>query len=230
MNNYRAVFFDFGDTLAFDSLPIPEGLANLFRNMGLETSPDEVQQARRAVHENGLHSRDYPTSVLMDDFFRNYFAGILKELGFRGDIDKAAERALKEWRFYAGVYLSPEVHKVLSSLQKGGYILGVISNISCRLPEYLEQLGIASYFDFAIASDVFGTSKPDPRIFEEALRLADTSASQAIHIGDSYEADVVGARNVGITPVLIDRKDQHPEADCRRINNLMMLLEMLEES
>lgn len=85
---------------------------------------------------------------------------------------------------------------------------------------------IASYFDFAIASDVFGASKPDPGIFEEALRIANVSASQAIHVGDSYEADVVGARNIGITPVLIDRENLHPAADCHRINNLLLLLDI----
>ena len=47
MNHYRAVFFDFGDTLAYDCPSIPEGLARIFRNMGLETTTDEVQQARR---------------------------------------------------------------------------------------------------------------------------------------------------------------------------------------
>ena len=49
MSNYQAVFFDFGDTLIFDHPSIPEGLARFFRNLGLETTTDEVQQARRAV-------------------------------------------------------------------------------------------------------------------------------------------------------------------------------------
>ena len=114
---------------------------------------------------------------------------------------------------------------VLGTLQDRGYILGVISNCSCRLPEFLKQLGVAQCFDFAIASDVFGASKPDQRIFDEALRRANVSASQAIHVGDSYEADVVWARNVGITPVLIDRENQHPTADCYCINNLLLLLD-----
>ena len=98
------------------------------------------------------------------------------------------------------------------------------------MPELLKQLGIAPYFDFAIASDVFGVSKPDSRIFEEALRRADVDASQALHVGDSYDADVVGAKNAGITPILIDREDQHRTVDCHRINNLLLLLEMLEKA
>ena len=227
MNDYRAVFFDFGGTLGFDYPSIPEGLAYLFQNLGIETTAAEVQQARRAVHENGLHSRDYPTSDQMDIYFRRFFSGILEELGFDGNVDEVVEKTQEQWRCYTGLYVFPEVHKILSELQNREYIVGIISNISCRLPRLLEQLGIASYFDFAIASDVFGASKPDPRIFEEALKRANVGASQAIHVGDSYEADVVGARAVGITPVLIDREDQYPTADCHRINNLLMLLEIL---
>jgi len=230
MDNYRAVFFDFGGTLAFDYSSIPEGLARLFRNLGLDTTTDEVEQARRAIHQRGLHTRDYPTPAQMEDYFLKFFGGLLKELGFRGDVDKAARKTKEEWRCYSGLYLFPEVQHVLRSLKERGYTVGIISNISCRLPQMLEQLGIASYLDFAIASDVFGVSKPDSRIFEEALKRANVSASQAIHVGDSYGADVVGARNVGITPVLIDREGIQQTTDCCCINNLLLLLEMLDEA
>jgi putative hydrolase of the HAD superfamily len=229
LSNYRAVFFDFGGTLAFDCPSIPEGLARIFRNLGLETTADEVERARHVVHQNGLHSRDYPTVARMEDYFLRFFSEILKNLSFGGDVDKTAKIIREEWRYYSGLYLFPEVQHVLCCLKDRGYTVGVISNISCQLPKLLEQLGIASHLDFAIASDVFGVSKPDPRIFEEALRRANVGASQAIHVGDSYDADVVGARNADITPILIDREDQHLTADCQRINNLLLLLEMLEE-
>jgi HAD superfamily hydrolase (TIGR01549 family) len=202
----------------------------MFKNLGLETTADEVEQARRAVHQSGLHSRDYPTPTRMEDYFLHFCSGILERLGFIGDVDKTAKIVQKEWRYYSGLYLFPEVQRVLGSLQDRGYTLGIISNISCRLPELLKQLGIAPYFDFAIASDVFGVSKPDSRIFEEALRRGNVDASRAIHVGDSYEADVVGARNAGITPILIDREGQHRTVDCHRINNLLLLLKMLEEA
>jgi putative hydrolase of the HAD superfamily len=122
--------------------------------------------------------------------------------------------------------LYPEVPYVLSTLKARGHAVGIISNISCMLPAYLEQLGISGHLDFAIASASFGASKPHPSIFEEALRLAMVPAEKAMHVGDSYEADIVGARAVGITPVLIDRDDTSPHADCRRINNLCSLLEL----
>ena len=50
MNNYRAVFFDFGDTLAFDSLPIPEGLANLFRNSATHAGKNPIVGVSCSMH------------------------------------------------------------------------------------------------------------------------------------------------------------------------------------
>lgn len=230
MNGYKAIFFDFGGTLAFDYPPIPEGLACICRNLGLEITADEVERARRAVHQSGLRTKSYPTPARMEDYFLRFYRALLLELDFGGDVEEAAKKIRREWRYYSGLYLFPEVQQVLCSLQDRNYTIGIISNISCRLPALLKKLGIAPYFDFAIASDVFGFSKPDQRIFEEALRRADVSASQAIHVGDSYQADILGAKNAGITSVLIDRENQHPETDCQRINNLLLLLKILEKA
>lgn len=143
LSGCRAIFFDFGGTLAFDCPSIPEGLARIFQNLGLETTADEVERARRAVHQNGLHSRDYPTLTRMEDYFLRFFSEILKKLGFSGNVDKTAEIIRKEWRYYTGLYLFPEVQHILRSLQDMEYTIGIISNISRRLPELLKQLGIA---------------------------------------------------------------------------------------
>ena len=43
---------------------------------------------------------------------------------------------------------------------------------------------------------------------------------EAVHVGDTYEDDVMGARSAGLRPILVDREDRHPEADCLRVRNL----------
>ncbi|MEK0338355.1 MAG: HAD-IA family hydrolase, partial [Nitrosopumilus sp.] len=73
-----------------------------------------------------------------------------------------------------------------------------------------------------------GTDKPEPPIFLAALQRAGVNASEAVHVGDQYKLDVIGARGVGITPVLIDRYDLYPEvSDCPRIHRLTELAEYL---
>ena len=51
----------------------------------------------------------------------------------------------------------------------------------------------------------FKSEKPDSHIFNYTLATIGVSAEEAVHVGDTYEADVIGAKNVGIRPILIDR-------------------------
>ena len=103
------------------------------------------------------------------------------------------------WQLY------PETRQTLAMLQSQGYRLGVISNFDSRLFGLLDGLGIASFFDPIVASTHAGAAKPESTIFEKALSAAGADPTAALHIGDSYDMDVVGARGAGLTPVLIDR-------------------------
>ena len=62
-----------------------------------------------------------------------------------------------------------------------------------------------------VTSAEAGAAKPDPRIFERALELAGRRPEQAVHVGDSVENDVAGARALGSAPVLVARDGAAPE-------------------
>ncbi len=81
------------------------------------------------------------------------------------------------------------------------------------LPELLHSLDLVGHFAFIAASARIGFEKPHPRIFEWALNQAGVPASQVIHVGDHVDADVLGARGVGIDPVLIDRHGRYGPAE-----------------
>jgi FMN phosphatase YigB (HAD superfamily) len=70
------------------------------------------------------------------------------------------------------------------------------------------------YFDGVIASGVVGVEKPDPRIFEEALRVSGVGRESAIHVGNDPISYIRGAAKVGIDTVLVDRRSnlEAPEA------------------
>jgi len=85
----------------------------------------------------------------------------------------------------------------------------MVSNWDSRLLKLCEGLGIDRYFDFKVISAVFGAAKPDPKIFQEALRQADVRADEAVHVGDSLEDDVRGAHLVGIKTLWLDRSNRH---------------------
>jgi putative hydrolase of the HAD superfamily len=70
----------------------------------------------------------------------------------------------------------------------------------------MERCGLADLLDGAVSSAVAGARKPDPAIFAPALELAGCGPDQALHVGDTPEEDVAGARAAGIRPLLIDRE------------------------
>jgi putative hydrolase of the HAD superfamily len=99
----------------------------------------------------------------------------------------------------------PDAVPALSGLRDRGLSLVSVSNWDCSLPRVLDGCGLGELLDGTITSAEAGSRKPDPKIFEQALELAGCDASDALHVGDTAEEDVVGARAAGIRPLLIDR-------------------------
>ena len=99
----------------------------------------------------------------------------------------------------------PDAAPALSELRKGGTRLVAVSNWDCSLPSVLERVGLGESLDGVVSSAIAGARKPDPAIFRLALELAGVEPSQALHVGDTAEEDVEGARAAGIRSLLIDR-------------------------
>lgn len=93
---------------------------------------------------------------------------------------------------------------VLPSLERlhGRFRLFAASNGNADLA----AIGLARFFEHALAARDAGMLKPDPRIFELLLGRAGLAPAQALHVGDDAEADVAGARRAGLTPVWINRR------------------------
>lgn len=88
----------------------------------------------------------------------------------------------------------------------------VVSNWDFSLTEVLDRIGLAALVDGVVISAVVGVRKPSPAIFEAALKLAGAARTEAVHVGDSVEEDVDGARAAGIEAVLL-RRDGSPGPD-----------------
>ncbi len=91
---------------------------------------------------------------------------------------------------------------VLETLAKR-YALGVIANQARGLAERLESFGILPYFKYVISSSDVHASKPDPRIFEYALKAARCRPEEACMIGDRIDNDVAPAKAVGMKTVWV---------------------------
>ena len=85
--------------------------------------------------------------------------------------------------------------------------VGLISNWDARLSALLAQLGLNERFRWTLISAHVGAAKPDPAIFRQALDLCGLPPEQVVHIGDSLDEDVRGARAAGLHAVWLNRSD-----------------------
>jgi HAD superfamily hydrolase (TIGR01509 family) len=123
----------------------------------------------------------------------------------------------------------PDVPPTLEKLQEAGFRLAMLSNRSQPYGEELESLGLASYFEFALAAGEVDVWKPDPWIFRYALDKLGTQPGETLYVGDNYFADVIGAQGAGLRPILVDPIGVFPKAECTVIQNVSELCELMNQ-
>jgi putative hydrolase of the HAD superfamily len=99
----------------------------------------------------------------------------------------------------------PDALEGLGELRGRGLALVVVSNWDCSLPDWLGPTGLLELVDGVVTSADVGVAKPDPAVFRRALELARVDGAGAVHVGDSLENDVAGARAAGIRPIMVAR-------------------------
>ena len=106
--------------------------------------------------------------------------------------------------FINTLLLQPYANKLLTTASSN-VKLGLITNFTYAPAIYasLRQLGINRYFNTIVISDSIGWRKPHIRIFEEALKRLQLTASRAVFVGDSPSEDIKGAKAAGMKTVLV---------------------------
>jgi len=227
----QAVFFDVGGTLIYSDLGHLDLLHQALLVIGYKVTREDVMTAndlaRRAV---ARRRRRHPARMDTGDASRmwvDHLAGAL-DLDLSGpDLERELAQAIRMVETDYPETLDPHAADLLRTLVRRGYRLGVISNWGEDLPEYLAGFGLAHYFEVILASEAVGSSKPHRDIFLRGLSALDALPHEAVHVGDDYWADVVGARSIGIHPVLLDRDREDPHADCPTISRLDELADLL---
>ena len=116
--------------------------------------------------------------------------------------------------------LFPNTVEVLEYL-KLNYRLHIITNGFQEIQDKkLKNSGIYSFFDEVINSEMAGVKKPNPIIFELALEKANVAPEKSIMIGDSLEADILGAMGVGLHALHFNAHDDPEHQHCPIIKDL----------
>jgi FMN phosphatase YigB (HAD superfamily) len=200
------VFFDFGGTLAEEAVNRDVWIWARLRDKGVQRELEAVRAARqvaRLLHQK--HQPRYGAGVKdQERYWTWWYQQLLGEVGVGGD-----REALAEWLWLTQTVphrLYEDTAPALEEMRGRGWRLGVISNWdNLDLEAVLQDLGIWEFFAMALPSAQAGYAKPRPEIFEQALEMIGAQAHEAAHVGDSYRADVMGARGVGILGVLVAR-------------------------
>ncbi|HUL76720.1 MAG TPA: HAD-IA family hydrolase [Vicinamibacteria bacterium] len=218
----RALLLDAGGVLVRPSFA---RVAESLRRHGVAADPATLA----AVEPEVKREIDRPPAPgLRTDAERgwHYFNLVLERAGIaRSPSTDAALLELKAWHDRHCLWEDvPEgVGAALLRFRAAGLPLAVVSNSNGTLRLLLDRLGFTSAFQVILDSAVEGVEKPDPRLFRRALDGLGADAATALHVGDLYHVDVVGARSAGVRPVLVDEADLYPDADCPRVQSLAEL-------
>ena len=231
----RAVFLDIGDTVMRPNPSWEDVYAIAFKEFGVEVEIGELHAALRRAYHHGGWGTEGGFEPNEETSFRRTVeidAAAIAELGLEPMPEAFYRRLAELFMVTSHWHIFPDAYPTLTALQERGLKVGAVSNWVWNLPELLHTLDLVKHFDFIAASARIGFEKPHRRIFEWALEQAEAEPSQVIHVGDHVDADVLGARAVGIEGVLIDRMhryatDEVPD-ETRVIGSLEELLPIVD--
>ncbi len=91
----------------------------------------------------------------------------------------------------------------------------------------LNKAKINHYFDTVTNSEMVGVKKPNPKIFQHALKVAKANSEQSVMVGDNYEADILGALNIGLDAICFNYHNESLDNGIKQINELIHLKKFL---
>jgi len=229
----KAVFFDWFNTLVGFEPPRHEFYQKAFQDFGYDIPLKAIM--RGIITGDQMYFAENARLPIRDrspegqiEAYTVYSRSIIQEAGIDSpnELPLQVIMSLMEPFKKAGYSLFDDVIAILSRLKDMQLIIGIITNADKHVLSACEKLGLNEYLDFVVTSEEAKAEKPNPAIFKAALARAGVVEDEAVHVGDQYNIDVVGARNAGISPILVDRFDIFPEVtDCVRIQSLNELPE-----
>ncbi len=214
----KAIFFDVGNTLFFYNYDFLRGL--LEERFGVDVTTEELEATHQIIRNSMGPMLDQGLSheMIVWEAYKKWF----RSIGIEEEKIPAIIDAIKThpFRHLFWARMADGARELLTWFKDRGFKLGIISNAEGQIKRLITHAGLDASFDTILDSHEVGFQKPDERIFERALADLNVKPSEAVHVGDLFEADVVGARAAGIVPVLVDREGRYPEANCLTVKNV----------
>ena len=219
----KLILFDLGSTLVYfqgnwDRV-ITEAIEHLGQtviSLGYPVNHDELcaqysTALRKYYIERDIDNIEYTTTALLNQVLNDQFQVNLSTDELELALDAFYNHTGSHWK------IDSEAIPTLEHLKQSGYHLGLISNASYARDVYnqLSSTGLISFFELILISAEVGLRKPHPAIFEKALEHFNVMPSQAMMVGDTLNADIIGSRRVGIQNVWVARWASAPSTHYR---------------
>jgi putative hydrolase of the HAD superfamily len=241
---FEAIIFDLGSTLVHFEGDMLEAISRSITTLTVSLNQSGLDLEWQAFKHDFLHELDKYRAERDSQFVEYTTAYILRTylsaLGYPRVPEEVVRKALvdmyavtqEHWR------VEKDAQPTLNALQERGYRLGIISNAAddADVQTLIDEANIRLYFDFIISSAALGIRKPDERIFQNALNRWRLKPQQVAMVGDTLEADILGARRADIFAIWITRRAAvspganlqemiKPDATISRLEQLPSLLE-----
>ena len=171
----------------------------LKRNYPIISEELSIQQLRNLVRQTSLEN-----PKIKHDLTKIRICAYNKLRNIYGLPKNMPEDAFNYFIKYRNkVELFDGVKEILGILRKD-YLIGTITNGNASL----DEIGIKQYFDFEVKASDVGFMKPSKEIFYEAIKQASCKPSEMMHVGDSYEKDIIGAMSVNMNYIWLNHNNE----------------------
>jgi HAD superfamily hydrolase (TIGR01549 family) len=226
------VFLDWSGTLAYERKEFADPAKIWVQVLAEFGEVPEADRVRRAIEEanRSVGHLIYAYLGRTPEFWRVYDDRVMDALDLSAQREAVADAVQRIFEDPTHVQLYPESRRTLVALRDQGYRTGLISNHHDGLLRLLHYHELEPLFDTVTYSQEAGAEKPDPAVFALALKRAECAPADAVHVGNSIDADVEGARRSRIAPIWLDREREERTPGCPTIRTLDELLTLLDRT
>ena len=225
--NIKTLFFDLDHTLWDFDKNSSMAFKQIFKIYDFKFSYTEFLKFYKPI--NHFYWKAYSENKIGKDELRvSRFQETFKKLKYNSTskmIDEISNEYIKV--LPTKTFLFDGVIELLNNI-KSNYDLHIITNGFDDIQyKKIEYSGLFPFFDKIISPEKAGAKKPDPMIFNYALKITDNKPENCLMIGDDFFADILGALKVGIKAIHFNSNNEEVHDNCPIVNSFQDLNKLL---
>jgi putative hydrolase of the HAD superfamily len=208
------LFFDFDETIAFREGKFSKAihellLANNYNNVSMETIKSYLQSGFPWHFPEKSHFELFGNRT-WNQYMNDFFFNVLLSIGINKTKSyELSNQVISQYINPNYWFVYPDVVPFMESISNFNFESYILSNHVPNLSDLIAGLGISKYFKGIFSSGNMKYEKPHVEFFKHVLNTIQVNTKDVIMIGDSYNADIKGAKTVGIPAILVRSENKN---------------------